>query len=102
MKFYFSGISTNIAAWETKHPNWGLYSDISASKYTYNVNAGDIAVESDWQYQTIDGKVTILDYLGPTSNVKVISIPTKLPAQSNNLVTEISQDALNNIKSTAT
>lgn len=100
LKFYFSGISTNIAAWETKHPNWGLYSDISASKYTYNVNAGDIAVESDWQYQTINGKVTILNYLGPTNNVKVISIPTKLPAQSNNLVTEISQDALNNIKKT--
>lgn len=98
LKFYFSGIDTNIAAWETKHPNWGLYSDIYASKYSYNVNAGDIAVESDWQYQTIDGKVTILNYLGPTKNVKVISIPTKLPAQSNNLVTEISQDALNTIQ----
>ncbi len=100
LKFYFSGISTNIATWETKHPNWGLYSDIYASKYTYNVNAGDIAVESDWQYQTIDGNVTILNYLGPTDDVKVLSIPTKLPAQSNNLVTEISQDALNTVQST--
>ena len=100
LKFYFSGIKDNIAAWETKHPNWGLYSDIYASKYTYNVNAGDIAVESDWQYQTIDGKVTILNYLGDAKNVEVISIPTRLPAQSNNLVTEISQDALNTIQST--
>ncbi len=99
LKFYFSGIKTNIAAWETKHPNWGLYSDINASKYEYKVNAGDIAVESDWQYQTIDGKVTILNYLGDSNNVQVLSIPTNLPAGSNNLVTEISQDALNSIKS---
>ncbi len=98
LKFYFSGVASDISTWASSHPNWGLYSDTANSKYSYTVNAGDVSSDSDWLYSTTGSKVTILSYIGSTSNISFISIPTNLPSNSNNHVTNIQTGALDTIK----
>ena len=102
LTFYFSGTKSDVSTWVSNHPNWGLYSDTSSSSYEYTLNSGDTGMDSDWLYNTVDGKTTILSYIGSTSNVKYLSVPTYLPTGSTSIVTHIQAGALDTVKSNLT
>ena len=109
LKFWLVGNSGDVQDWLDLHlDNKWRWKDettnpaVSSNLYTYEITSSGASYSSDWIYTTVNGKVEITSYIGPTeiegAAIKFLSFPNELPSGSGNKVEKIAIDALNAVK----